>query len=855
MKKIVSLVLALSMVLSMFATAFAGTALKDVAETDYEAAVSALVELGIVAGYEDGTYQPNKVVTRAEMAKLLVISAGLEPAADVAKGATNFSDVAANHWASGYINVASQYGYINGYPSGTFAPDATVTYAEAVTMAIRVLGYKSVVEAKGTWPTNYIAKAQELKVLDDVDYKSYSEGATRGNVALLIWNMLRTAMWDVESENESNGLTYSDRYGTTMIDKYFEDYLYIDEDDEAVVTAIEVEDGKVEITLDSESDLASVQNRVDGDYELAKGVEFLNLYGRHVSVLYNKEDEVAVMVIPSADDKVVEGYTVDLVEDDYTFDDSSTLIWGPATEITEQDNFYEVAVLDKKKVVEYSTAYDMSATYIVDELDEIKEAIEVTAIDGTQVVVDEDAIVIIDGEFATCEDIKVGDVITILDYVANGDEGDLFVVARERATGDLKEVTYEEDIEDGVYFIKVGSKNYENVNVAVVVEVDDDENETETELDAIMEDDESKFYDEEATLFLNFLGEVERIEFAEIEDKENESKFYVLTNIPATWDVTNKDGVTSYVELNGESYEMKSTVSGDTVAEDDYSRVVMVKFDNKDRVKEIVFVEELEEAFGGYEFDVAMSGDGEKDVIDDNNYLVGGEDTHKVTSNTVVYTITPVKDEDDEELVDHYEVTSSKGTAALKGVEYAFVAIDEEDSFGKAAYVFVWEDAKNTEKTFGIVDKYTYSNGKTYLTIDGTKYEVAEDEEVSNSMVGSLVAFVEDDDEITISLEYTIAELEAGVEAEVVAVVEKVEDELISTSIRTIDLKAEEEDYEDHKVFFVTVSKNRSTGEYTFKTAEEITWSDISVKKDDIIVETDADADVDAIVIIRGYKG
>ena len=58
-------------------------------------------------------------------------------------------------------------------------------------MAIRVLGYKTVVEAKGTWPTNYIAKAQELKVLNDVDYKSYSEGATRGNVALLIWNMLR----------------------------------------------------------------------------------------------------------------------------------------------------------------------------------------------------------------------------------------------------------------------------------------------------------------------------------------------------------------------------------------------------------------------------------------------------------------------------------------------------------------------------------------------------------------------------------------------------------------------------------------------------------------------------------------
>jgi hypothetical protein len=634
-----------------------------------------------------------------------------------------------------------------------------------------------------------------------------------------------------------------------MIDKYFEDYLYIDEDDEAVVTAIEVEDGKVEITLESESDLASVQNRVEGDYELAKGVEFLNLYGRHVSVLYNKEDEVAVMVIPSADDKVVEGYTADLVEDDYTFAGASTLIWGPATEISGDDNFYEVAVLDKKKVVEFSTAYDMSATHIVDEVKNDKDGVKVKDIKGTSIFVGEDSIVIIDGEFATYKDIKAGDVVTILDYVNGSRNGDLFVVARETVEGDFKEVTYEEDLEESVFFIKVGSKNYENVNVDFVVEVDEKDNEKETDLYDIMTDDESKFYDEEATLFLNFLGEVERIEFAEIEDKENESKFYVLTNIPATWDDPSKDGVISYVELNGESYEMKSTVSGDTITADDYSKVVMAKFDNKDRVKEIVFVENyIDDAFGGYEFYEVYSGDlGEKDIIDDNNYI-GGD--YKVTSNTVVYTITPVKDEDDKDVIDHYEVESSKGAAALKGVEYAVVAVDEEDSFERAAYVFVWEEAKNTEKTFGIAELYSYSNGKTYLTIDGTKYEVDEDSDLAS--VGSLVAFVENDDTITISFEYTIDELEEGIEEGTVAVVTEVDDELIETTIRKIDLVKEEEDYEDHKVFFVTVTANEDN-EYRFDTAEEITWSTISVKEDDILVETSAGAEIDAVVIIRGY--
>ena len=313
MKRVLSLVLALSMVLSMFTFAFAGTTLKDVAGTEYEAAVSALVELGIVNGYNDGTYQPKKVVSRAEMAKLLVISAGLEPAALVAKGVTNFSDVDRDHWATGYINVASQYGYINGYPDGTFRPDATVTYAEAVTMAVRVLGYKTVVESKGTWPTNYIAKAQELKVLKDVNYGTYAEGAVRGNVALIIWNMLRTNMWDVTEENEKDGLTYG-KTGDTMINKYFEDYQYVDEDAEATVTGIEVKDGKVTVDIAKigKGNFDKPEKVYFDGVELADDVDFLKLFGRRVSVLYNKDTEKIVLLTPSTSDSVVEGYMYDL---------------------------------------------------------------------------------------------------------------------------------------------------------------------------------------------------------------------------------------------------------------------------------------------------------------------------------------------------------------------------------------------------------------------------------------------------------------------------------------------------------------------------------------------------------------
>jgi len=259
MKRIVSLVLALSMVLSMFTVAFAGTGLKDITGTEYEAAVSALVELGIVNGYTDGTYKPEQSITRAEVAKLLVIASGKEEAAKNAKGAVKFNDPVESNWswATGYINVASQYGYVNGYPDGSFRPNDNISYAEAYTMAVRVLGYSKVVESVGSWPTNYIAKAQELKLSKDVKYDLSSDEATRGNIAILLWNVLRTNMWDITSDNETNGLT-SSQTRTNLIDKYFDEYEYIDEDEEVTLVSVDIADagtvdeGKVTVTLSND---------------------------------------------------------------------------------------------------------------------------------------------------------------------------------------------------------------------------------------------------------------------------------------------------------------------------------------------------------------------------------------------------------------------------------------------------------------------------------------------------------------------------------------------------------------------------------------------------------------------------
>ena len=122
MKKVLSLVLVLSMILGSFGMVFAATP-SDVVGRDCEAAVAVLTDLGVVSGYKDGTYKPEGIVTRAEMATLIVKALGLE---GYATGTSRFSDMSGN-WADGYVAYANTLGILSGYADGTFRPNQTVT--------------------------------------------------------------------------------------------------------------------------------------------------------------------------------------------------------------------------------------------------------------------------------------------------------------------------------------------------------------------------------------------------------------------------------------------------------------------------------------------------------------------------------------------------------------------------------------------------------------------------------------------------------------------------------------------------------------------------------------------------------
>ncbi|MCK9267552.1 MAG: S-layer homology domain-containing protein, partial [Alkaliphilus sp.] len=189
MKRVLTFILVLSMVLGSVGMAFAGN-FEDVTDKDVAQAVDRLSLLGILEGYPDGTFKPENTITRAEFAAVAVRAKGLKDAADASEGLmTGFTDVPAGHWASGYINIATKLGLVNGMGDGTYAPEAPITYEQAVTLIVRTLGYEPSAQTKGGYPYGYLIVANEIGLLDDVKGVQGAP-ASRGIVAQITDNAL-----------------------------------------------------------------------------------------------------------------------------------------------------------------------------------------------------------------------------------------------------------------------------------------------------------------------------------------------------------------------------------------------------------------------------------------------------------------------------------------------------------------------------------------------------------------------------------------------------------------------------------------------------------------------------------------
>ena len=205
LKKVISSVAALTMVASSVA-AFA-VDFPDVESTaSYAQAVQELSALDVISGYDDGTFGPDKLVTRAEITKMIVDALAERSSAEASTESTKFADVSADHWAKGYINQGVADGFIAGMSDTEFDPDANVTYVQAQKMLVSAIGYETYAQAQGGWPTGYKTYAASLDITKGISGITDSTELTRAQVAQMIDNAMDAPLCVIASwKTEWNG--------------------------------------------------------------------------------------------------------------------------------------------------------------------------------------------------------------------------------------------------------------------------------------------------------------------------------------------------------------------------------------------------------------------------------------------------------------------------------------------------------------------------------------------------------------------------------------------------------------------------------------------------------------------------
>ncbi len=312
LKKVLALVLAFACAFTMFA----GAAFTDQADIKVDAdVVDTLVSLGIIEGFEDGSFQPNATVTRAQMAKMIyVLRTGKSDASAYNDDKTSFTDIG-SHWARGYIKYCQSLGIIAGKSNTIFAPNATVTEQEAAKMLLVTLGYdanKAGLVGAG-WAAKTNALADENGLLEDVN-TSFTGPCPRQYAAQLIYNAIDTAtvVWRDDAYTNQN---YNGDDNKTIGEKYMGLHSV-----EGILTSFAKEDGKdtygatvTSITKQDGSKNVKLNPAEESFTKISK--DYGSLKNNKVKVLYKDTDEVYGVFALTDSNKVVNGLLGDFGDD------------------------------------------------------------------------------------------------------------------------------------------------------------------------------------------------------------------------------------------------------------------------------------------------------------------------------------------------------------------------------------------------------------------------------------------------------------------------------------------------------------------------------------------------------------
>jgi hypothetical protein len=378
-----------------------------------------------MAGYPNGDFKPEGNITRAEFAKIAVMAMGYGEAAKASEGvkSSKFKDVPAGKWYTGYVNVAENRGLISGYADGTFKPNGNLTNQEAITILVRMVGLGPVVDKAGVWPTNYIGRASNEGILDDVKVVGNVK-ATRGDVAIMLTNSLTVDMWGAAGYEDDGSVDYgklspketllADRLDVTEVDVRVTKY--DTDDNELTIQAIEDED-----------------DDINGNYEIAKDadVDLYNAFLNEVTVWVDEDDEIifgdiysdffldAVEINDKCDEVTLVGADkkYDIDEDAEIFIDTKSNDVDDIKKIKKDEDRefgYAKVVLNDKNDVIFMDIYDWTEFHVVKSTEkDVVKSIEDEELNT------EDYTIFKDGKIINASDVEEGDIF----FFTNAEDG------------------------------------------------------------------------------------------------------------------------------------------------------------------------------------------------------------------------------------------------------------------------------------------------------------------------------------------------------------------------------------------------------------------------------------------------
>ena len=584
--------------------------------------------------------------------------------------------------------------------------------------------------------------------------------ALRGNTAILLWNMLRTPMWKIYEESQGNGMTLSNIQGDYMLNVKFPKYNY---GKDFYLTSIDVVDNtEVNITVSGLDNngrwVVAQEGKLAKDTDVSRLVE-----GMKVSALikdYKDADKATFLTLTPAYE-FVEGLVTsvkNLAEGKIEIENEEYKLAKAADfdrDIDEiEEDMFVIVEVEGKKIV------DLEGVAVMKVLP--NTGIEVSKPSTLKSKIDEDALVIIDGAWATRDDIEEGDVYTEL-----GDEdatGTYYMVARERVNGTFESLTYEKDDDQRMYF-EVDGENYRTFEKFVNGHVYVDDEKLEDAVDKLTKKKkDNDFLDKEVELALNYLGQVVKVYFEDVKGNGENNFYAVMSNgvrevsDPDTGDTTLKIRLANAEDPEGSMYAFsskfelgdfdgtaieKGKVYKNAEGESGEGVFVWVKFNDKDQIKAIAV---LEAGLSGdpYDDDYGFTEFGEDGYDKNNGYITADDGDFKVTASTVVYKLTPETDEEDDGVVGFKFEVAEDAKAALQGIDGGLVAYDKTTKINKngkrmtASYVFVTEDAVSSELEVAKVEAVKQRAGITHVKVNGEWEEV--DLDNKKSIVDSYAA-------------------------------------------------------------------------------------------------------------------